>query len=255
MHLPVVAQSLSTVTMHDVLHILKSHEDLVQVSHALRQLDGMLDHDDEYLEEARFDFMMEDGIQTIGSLIRRANLRDSDIHRGMNLMFRVAEDNACHWQCIWESIGEREGIIQILEVHGSNEYIFMCALNLCRRISNFQLLQVEAKDILRWIPLWDLLLCGVESCMDRCVDIFLLFCLFVESQKDELIPFEMHGRIGFALVRGLESLRGSDADYNFLKMTLESIVSRFTDGAHTIRHNNKKQTDHPCMFIPCSPAA
>ncbi len=242
--------------MNDTLHVLQSQEEVKYLSQALLVLDRMLDQiedpDEEYLEEIRFDFFMEDGIQTISKVIRRDDMAYSDIQRGLNLLFRVAEENACHWQCIWESMGEREGLIQFLEAHCWHEEIFTSALNLCRKISTFQLLRVEPKDILRWMPLWDLILCGIECYIDRSDVIFFFFCHFLESHEETLIPVEMHNRIGFALIRGLAALQQSDTDYEFQKLTFARIISRYTQDGK--RRQNSNQTDC-CMFIPCSAAA
>ena len=252
------------MTINDILYILKSQEDSRKLSDALHELEMTLENPmDEFLEEVRFDFLMEDGIQIISSMIRRIDMENGVIHRGLNLLFQVAEDNACHWHCIWKSFGEREGMIQFLEAHCSNPDIFTSALNLCRRVSYFQLLCFEAKDLLRWMPLWDLLLCGIENYIDRCQDIFSLFCHFLESVNEDLIPVEMHVRIQFALQRGLKALQQSSNDFEFQAMTFDSVLSRYRKNDDDGNNNHKEATStrrmtpqNDCyMLIPCSAAA
>ena len=250
------------MTINEILYILKSQDDTRKISDALYALEMTLDDPmDEFLEEVRFDFLMEDGIQILSNVIRRIDMENGAIYRGMNLLFQVAEENACHWHCIWTSLGEREGMIQFLEAHCTHPEIFSSALNLCRRVSYYQLLRFEAKDLLRWMPLWDLLLCGIENYIDRCHDIFSMFCHFLESVNDDLIPIEMHVRIQFALQRGLKALQQSSSnDFEFQEMTFDSVLSRYRnhDGGNKEgngRRRTTQQNDHCYMLIPCSAAA
>ena len=249
------------MTINDILYILKSQEDSRKLSHALCELETTLENPvDELLDDVRFDFLMDDGIQIICNVIRRIDMESGAIQRGLSLLFLVAEENACHWHCVWKSLGEREGMIQFLESHCANPDIFTSALILCRRVSYFQLMRFEAKDLLRWMPLWDLLLCGIENYIERFHDIFSLFCHFLESVGDDLIPVEMHGRIQFALQRGLKALQQSNTDFEFQEMTFDTVLARYRhheagskDEGSTTRRTTQ-QNDY-YMLIPCSAAA
>ena len=254
--------------MNEILFKLKSEKDVEQVSSSLTKLFALFDqHPDEtydHQNEIRFDFFMEDGIQVVSNAIRCDNLDDNDIKQGLKLMFQLAEENACHWQCIWESMGQLDGMIHFLETHSANESLFTKALDLCRKISQFRLLGVEAKDLLRWMPLWDLLLCGVEFYIERS-HVFFSFCHLLESQKDNLIPLEMRARIHFTILRGLETLHPFAPEENQFRITASlTVLSRFT-----LDEENKPSYDtngedlgvagsksySRCMFIPCSAAA
>jgi hypothetical protein len=255
--------------MNQILSKLKSEKDVEQSSLALQQLYSLFEQPEggsqHCQEEIHFDFFMEDGIQTVSNAIRREGLDVAGIHQGLKLMFRVSEENACHWGSIWDSMGKLDGMIHFLETHCANESLFTSALELCRKISQFRLLGVEAKDILRWMPLWDLLLCGVESYIDRS-HVFFSFCHLLESQKDELIPVEMRGRISLAITRGLETLQLRAPENQIQITTFRTSLSRFaldddedssssnTNGGNIGGETGSKSYNR-CMFIPCSAAA
>jgi hypothetical protein len=253
--------------MNHILSKLKSEKDVDQLSLALHELYTLFEQPEgsqHCQDEIHFDFFMEDGIQIVSHAIRQEGIDVGGIHQGLKLMFQVAEENACHWQCVWDSIGQLDGMIHFLETQGTNEILFSTALDICRKLSQFRLLGVEAKDIIRWMPLWDLLLCGVESYIDRS-HVFFSFCQFLESQKDELIPMEMRGRISFATVRGLETLRLRAPENQLRITTFRTTLSRFMlddEDSSSISSTNgessgetKTRFYNRCMFIPCSAAA
>lgn len=251
--------------MNDVLSRIESEADAEQVSLALRQLYGRFfkqtedQSEPQCHEEIFFDFFMEDGIQIVSTAIRREDLDAQDIYQGLKLMFQAGQEHACHMQCIWDSMGRLDGIIHFLEIHCTNESIFTSILKLCTNLSQSRLLGVEAKEILRWMPLWDLLLCGVESCSDQS-QVFFSFCHLLESQKDELVPVEMRGRIRCAIIRGIEILHLRAPENQPQMPTSKTLLSRFspdhddcTSGVDMIGTGSKSLSR--CMFIPCSAAA
>lgn len=257
--------------MNNVLSKLKSEKDVEQVSVGLQQLFTLFEEkaDEEESqqkvcqEEIHFDFFMEDGIQIVAHAIRCEDLNAADIHRGLELMFLVAEENACHWECIWDEMGKLDGMIHFLETHCSNECLFASALQVCQKLSHFRILEAEAKDILRWMPLWDLLLYGVESFIDH-GQVFFNFCHLLESQKDELIPVEMCGRISLAIIRGLDALQLIAPENQLQIPTFRTVFSRFTMDNNASSSNTSglfmggdigSKAYSRCMFIPCSAAA
>ena len=178
-------------------------------------------------EEVYLDFFMEDGISTLSNVIQNDNVSSERISQAFDVLFRVAGDNACHWKEIWEAFGRLDGMIRFLDKHLTNKQLFVRALDFCTQLSSFNLLRSRAIDVLRWIPLWDLLIEGVEIFFEEDDQIFYSFCHLLEGQQDGWIPLELYGRIVLLLTRGLQRCKGGERRFSATCSKVQRIRERF----------------------------
>jgi len=213
-------------------------------------------------DEAYLDFFMEDGISTLSKVIQNDKVRSERISQAFDVLFRVAGDNACHWKEIWEAFGKLDGMIRFLDNHLTNKQLFVRALEFCTQLSHFKLLRSQAIHVLRWIPLWDLLIEGVETFSEEDDQVLYLFCQLLEGQKDEWIPLELYGRIVLLLTsRGLHRCKGersfpeSSMVHRIRERFFMEAIAR--GGATPVNGGSRlritSSTTH--MFIPSSAAA
>lgn len=203
-------------------------------------------------DESVLDFIMGDGIHVITKAILQNHTNSENVKQGLSILFCVAKETTCHWKTIWDSLGQLEGTTKLLESHQASPCIFAATLNLLTQTANCHLLEVEAKDYLRiWMPLWDLLLQGLERYQSES-DIFLAFCTFLRMQQHTGIPMEMHSRICLCLTYGTR------IHHNNLECRTdgEYLLTQLNDERNNLaKWQGRSSVLFKSAFVPCAAVA
>ena len=187
--------------MLDILRNMKEDTCIESRSLALKDLFQRVMGDNELKSDAnKLDFVMEDGIQTIVTVISSKGCPSLQVHQGMCILRTIADDSMFHLLSSFDAIGGLAGIVELLENHHTEATVLKDVFFLLYKLMKNEILNYDAEKVLRWMSLFDLLAEGVEANLHH-VDVFKSFCFFLTINPSP--PQELRQRITLCLRRGL----------------------------------------------------
>jgi hypothetical protein len=262
----VIYQQQISDSVTEMLKTLKDETDGEAPTRTMEKLYKSLIDDAKNIksDESMFDFVMEDGFKVVAEAIRQNHSSSLSVHQGFSVLFAIADDTPiCHWRCIWDSLGGLCGAISLLEDHRMDYFVVCDMLFLLSQTMEHGILLFEAKEMIQWLILLDLLLEGVENNLHE-HEVCRSLCHFLRKRENDFRLVEMHQRIIYCLSQGIALHTDEDETCQSLGQTLlfcfaqeaisMSSVSNEGDGKQS-RLRSKSKEYCRSSYCRCAAAA